>query len=116
MAIVQHLIVDQDSTFTAELTVYNDARYPLDLTDYTATAQMRRSPTSTTAVDFTTNIPSPASNGTITLSLTDEQTAELKPGRWLYDVVIESMAGQRFRAIEGIITVNPSITRPTPTP
>jgi hypothetical protein len=116
MAIVQHLIVDQDSTFTAQLTVYDDNRYPFNLTDYTATAQLRRNPTSTTAVDFTVAIPEPKTSGQINISLTDEQTATLKPGRWLYDVVIESDTGQRFRAIEGIITVNPSITRPTPAP
>jgi hypothetical protein len=52
----------------------------------------------------------------VVISLTDEQTATLKPGRWLYDVVIESDSGSRFRAIEGVITVNPSITRPTPAP
>lgn len=116
MAIVQHLIVDQDSTFTAELTIYTDARYPFDLTDYTATAQMRRTPTSANAVDFTTSIPAPYTSGRVTIALSDEQTADLKPGRWLYDVVVENESGQRFRAIEGIITVNPSITRPTPAP
>jgi hypothetical protein len=116
MAIVQHLIIDQDSTFTAELTIYTDARYAFNLSDYTATAQLRRSPTSTTAVDFSTSISSPATSGKVVISLTDEQTAALKPGRWLYDVVIESDSGSRFRAIEGVITVNPSITRPTPAP
>jgi hypothetical protein len=116
MAIVQHLIVDQDSTFNAELTIYTDSRYAFNLTDYTATAQMRRSPTSENAVDFICSIPEPKTSGRVVIALTDEQTATLKPGRWLYDVVIESNAGTRFRAIEGVITVNPSVTRPTLTP
>jgi hypothetical protein len=29
----------------------------------------------------------------------------------MYDVVISSVAGEKYRAVEGIITVNPLITR-----
>ena len=112
MAIVQHLIIDQDSTFSAELTIFNEGRYVFDLTGYTATAQMRRSPSSTTATDFTCIVIEPNTSGKINISLTDEQTALLKPGRYVYDVVIESESGTRYRAIEGVINVMPSVTRP----
>ena len=111
MAIVQHLIIDQNSTFSAEVTIYGDTRYPLDLTGYTAAAQMRKSFGSTSYTAFTCTIQTPRSNGKVSLYLTDEQTAALKPGRYLYDVIVENATGEKFRAIEGVITVNATITR-----
>ena len=111
MAIVQNLVIDQGSTFSIELTVYGDDRYALNLTSYTATAQLRKSYTSSTYTNFTCAIVEPATLGRINISLTDEQTALLKQGRYMYDVVIE-LVGERFRVIEGIVTVMPSITKP----
>jgi hypothetical protein len=110
MAIIQHLSIDQNSTFSAEVAIRDSNQNYFNLTDYTAYAQMRKSPTSTTVISsFTCSIPTPE-YGTVVLQLTDEQTALIKPGRYLYDVIIEDDAGQIFRAIEGIITVNAGIT------
>lgn len=111
MAIVQNLVIDQGSTFSIELTVYGDDRYPLNLTPYTPTAQIRKSPTSTSYTNFTCNKVDPGTSGKINIALTDEQTAALRQGRYMYDVVIEA-SGERFRVIEGIVTVMPSITKP----
>ena len=113
MAIVQHLVVDQYSKFSAEVTVYGDARYPLDLTGYTAESQIRKSPTSTVAGTFNATVIDEVA-GKISLTLSAEDTADLIPGRYLYDVVIVSEAGDRYRAIEGIVTVSAGITQPTP--
>jgi hypothetical protein len=110
MAIAQNLIIDQNSTFSAQLTIFADSRYPLDLTLYTVHAQMKKSPTASTYTAFTCAIPNPT-NGVVTLYLTDEQTALLTPGRYMYDVIVEDLAGEKFRAIEGIITVTAGITQ-----
>jgi hypothetical protein len=110
MAIAQNLIIDQNSTFSAQLTIFGDTRYPLDLTLYTVHAQMRKSPSSSTYTAFTCTIPNPT-NGVVTLYLTDEQTSLLSPGRYMYDVVVEDLAHEKFRAIEGIITVTAGITQ-----
>ena len=111
MAIVQNLIIDQNSTFSAQLTIYGDTRYPLNLTGYTVHAQMKKSPSATTSTAFTCTIPDPRSNGLVNLYLTDEQTADLSPGRYLYDVIVEDSINEKFRAIEGVITVTAGITQ-----
>lgn len=111
MAIVQNLTIDQGSTFGAEVTIFTEQKLYFNLTNYTASAQIRKSPNALNpAGTFTCTIPSPAT-GKILLSLTDEQTGAIKPGRYMYDVIIEDNTGQKFRAIEGIVTVMPSITR-----
>jgi hypothetical protein len=71
---------------------------------------MRKSYQSSTAYAFTASVQN-ATQGKIRLQLTDEQSEAIPPGRWLYDVEIESPSGQRTRVVEGIVTVNPQITK-----
>jgi hypothetical protein len=81
-----------------------------DLAGYTPAAQIRRNyATNTVSATFTSNV-FQAANGTLTLTLTPSQTANLKYGRYVYDVEISS-AGVVLRPIEGIITVYPQVTR-----
>jgi len=111
MATIRNLIIDQGSTFGAIITISNDAGNPFVLTDYTAEAQMRRSPTSQSpAAIFTCDIVTPE-EGKVAISLTDEETMVLKPGRYVYDLYVEDIDGRRYRAIEGIVTVTPTVTR-----
>jgi len=71
---------------------------------------LRKSYYSTTANSFTSTITSNA-NGEITLSMTAANTANLTPGRLLYDLVITSPAGVKTRVVEGIVTVLPGVTQ-----
>lgn len=111
MAIVQNFVIDQGSTFVARVNVYTSEKLNFDLSDYTAKSQMRKMPTSTAVAEFACTIPTPKTDGRIILYLTDEQTLTIKPGRYMYDVIIESVDGEKYRAVEGIITVKPLITR-----
>ena len=112
MAIVQNFVIDQGSTFVARVNVYTSEKLNFNLTDYTAQSQMRKMPASTTVIaEFACTIPAPKTDGRIILTLTDEQTLIIKPGRYMYDVVISSISGEKYRAVEGIITVKPLITR-----
>ena len=43
--------------------------------------------------------------------MTAANTANLTPGRALYDLLITSPAGVKTRVIEGIVTITPSVTR-----
>jgi hypothetical protein len=71
---------------------------------------MRKSYYATTSITFTVNI-SDAANGTITMGLTAANTANIKAGRYVYDVEIEDGQGSVTRIFEGIVTVSPNVTR-----
>ena len=60
--------------------------------------------------NFTVTIVNAAS-GNVKIGLTAAQTANIKPGRYLYDVKQTDAAGQKTRIVEGIITVNPQVTK-----
>ena len=112
MAISQNLILEQGTDFQAVIKLYADNTTALDLTGHGIASQMRRSYDSTTATaTLTASIPIPT-NGEIFLRLNSSSSAGIRYGRYLYDVVLtNSSSGAKIRAVEGIITVTPRVTR-----
>jgi hypothetical protein len=112
MAATANLTIDQGATFSTDITVKDNAGDALDLTDYTAEAKMALGFSSTrTRVNLTTTFAADRTTGVVTISLTADQTKTLEaPARYVYDVEITSADSTITRVIEGIITVNPSVT------
>lgn len=108
MAIKANLIIDQGTDYSTSITLTDDEENVIDLTGYTANAQIRKTYSSSNSVTFTTTI-TPA-QGVIVLSLTDSQTANIVPGRYVYDVILTT-GSTTSRIIEGIVTVTPRVTR-----
>lgn len=71
---------------------------------------MRKSFYSSTANNFTATITDNAA-GEITLTMTASETANLKPGRYVYDLLITDDSGTKSRIIEGIVSVTPGTTQ-----
>ena len=109
MAIKANIIVDQGSTYSTSINLTDDEDNPLDLTNFTGAAQIRKSFTSTTAVSF--NVTLGGANGTLTLALSANATANVTPGRYLYDVELTDSSNNITRVFEGIVTITPNITR-----
>ncbi len=110
MASYTELTIDQGATFTAVVVVNDDQGDRLNLYSYSASSQLRKSYYSTTSNNFTVSVSNPA-NGEITLSMSAANTANLKGGRYMYDLVITDTYNTKTRVIEGIAVVRPSITR-----
>ena len=111
MGAVANLYIDQGSTFSTTVYVKNDDETAFDLTAHTAAGQIRKSYSSSTAVDFTLEIADPATLGQINASLTHAQTGALEEGRYVYDIEVTSASGTVTRVLEGIITVSPQVTK-----
>ena len=111
MATISNLFIDQDADFTTTVTINDSNGSALDLTSYTALAMIRKTYQSTSATTFTSTFASDRTTGQITISLTDTQTAALESGRYVYDLVIIDSSGTKTRVVEGIATVNPSVSR-----
>ena len=78
MASISNIFIDQGATFSTTLTINDSTGSALNLTSYTAIAQIRKSPSSSTSVSFTTAfVSADRSTGQITISLTDTQTTAL---------------------------------------
>ena len=110
MAGFAELTLEQGASYSTTVTVNGSNGLPTNLTNYTTAAQLRKSYYSSTATDFTVSI-SDAAGGEITMSLTSANTANLTPGRYVYDLLITSPASVKTRVVEGIATILPSVTR-----
>jgi hypothetical protein len=104
------LTLEQGANFNTVLDLKDASGDILNLTGYSAAAQMRKSYYSTSAINFSIVI-TEASAGKITMSMNSANTANVTPGRYVYDVLITSGTGVKTRIIEGIVTVMPSVTR-----
>lgn len=110
MAIISNMVIDQGTTFSAEIDVTDSEGNILDLAGYSAAAQMRKTYSSSTATDFTASIAS-TEEGTVRIELTPTQTNALKAGRYVYDVEITDASGIVTRVVEGQVEVTPGVTR-----
>ena len=82
----------------------------MNLATFTANSSMRKSFYSSTANNFTATITDNAA-GEITLTMTAAETASLKPGRYVYDLLITDDAGTKSRIVEGVVSVTPGTTQ-----
>lgn len=110
MATVAYLDIDQGSDFSTEMTLENDNGTPMNLTGFTAYSQFRKSYGSTIGYTFTTSIDSPFT-GVVKLQLSGDMSSTIKPGRYLYDVELRNGENNKIRVVEGIVTINPEITK-----
>ena len=109
MATTKNLVIDQGATFSANIQFLDNSKNPIALTGYDIKSQMRRSYSSANATTFTANITN-TTTGNVSISLTSGQTANLIAGRYIYDIEA-NVAATVVRIVEGIVTVNPGVTR-----
>ena len=109
MAIRANLVIDQGADFETNINVTDDNDQIVDLTGYTGSAQMRKHYTSATSYSFVVSII--PLQGTVTLSMTANTSANIVSGRYVYDCELTSNNGIISRLLEGIVTITPNVTR-----
>jgi hypothetical protein len=112
MATTKNLYIDQGATFSTNVQYIDIYKNPIPLTGYTANCQIRKSYGSANAAAILNTVIYDQTRGNITISLDYGTTANLTAGRYLYDVTATNTnTNSIVRVIEGIMTVNPSVTR-----
>jgi|TARA_B100001094_G_scaffold326730_1_gene383469 hypothetical protein len=110
MAIIANIFIDQGTDFSITVDVTDTAGGVLNMSGYTAAAQIRKTyGSSSVSSTFSTSIAE--STGQVTLSLSDTQTSALDSGRYVYDLNVTSGGGQTTRVVEGQAIVTPGVTR-----
>lgn len=105
------LFLEQGASFNTSITLDDVAGDAFNLYTYTATSQMRKSYySSNAAATFNVSTGNDPSLGVITISLTSANTANIYPGRYVYDVYVTNNVS-RVRVLEGIVNVSPQATK-----
>lgn len=108
---VSNIVINSGTDFSQIFTLdSSEDNSSLNLSGFEVSAQMRKYPGSSTSVIFSSNILHPETLGKIIIALTSEQTTVLKPGRYVYDIVI-SIGGVKTRVVEGMALVREGVTR-----
>ena len=103
MAGFAELYIDQGASFTNIINLTDDiTNASINTSGYTITSQLRRSYYSANAsANITCAITDPA-NGEITMTLTSGETANIKAGRYVFDVKVVDELGSTSRVLEEI--------------
>ena len=110
MAAFTELLIEQGATFSTTVNVEDTAGAAINLYGYSASSQMRKSYYATSNTIITSTITGNA-NGEITLSMTAANTANLTPGRQVFDLLITSPTQVKTRVVEGVIVISPGVTK-----
>ena len=108
MASKVNLIIDQGATYSGTITSHDAAGQPIDFSTYAVNSQVRKTFQSGRSFPFSCN---GSSNGVITLSMTANQTGNMWPGRYVYDVEVTDLSGIVSRVAEGLVIVTPQVTK-----
>jgi len=107
MALKANLVIDQGTTFASSIEVLDENDNAVQLQNYVARGQMRKTYSSSNAVNFTTT----TNTGMLVISLTASQTANIVAGRYVYDVELVDSQNTVVRILEGIVTITPEVTK-----
>lgn len=111
MAAYANILVHQGADFVTVISVEEDTSDAFSLDGFTLKGQIRKTWSSSVAYDIDVNI-ADAENGIINFVITKEESLKMRPGRYLYDVYAQnSSETQTVKIIEGILTLEPRITR-----
>lgn len=105
------LTIDQGTTFETNLDLLNDDGMAINVAGYIFSGQIRKSYySSKVAANLTITITN-AVSGNLIISVPANTTANIKPGRYLYDVKMKDTSNVVTRVVEGIVTVTPQVTK-----
>jgi hypothetical protein len=105
------LTVDQGTTYENNLDLVADDGAAINVAGYVFSGQIRKSYYSTKpTANFTIQVINSAA-GNVNISLSAATTANIKAGRYVYDVKMTDTFNQVTRIVEGIITITPQVTK-----
>lgn len=105
------LTVDQGSTFESTIDLVTDDGAVINVAGYVFTGQIRKSYYSTNPTANLTLAIVDAANGNVKVSISAANTANIKAGRYLYDIKMTDTSNTITRLVEGVITITPQVTR-----
>lgn len=108
MATKLNLFIDQGTDFSTTIEVADDDGVPINLSTYTSRSQIRKHYTSTT---YNSLVVAQNANGIITVSMNAATSANIAGGRYVWDLELVSSGNVVSRIVEGIVTINPEVTR-----
>ena len=110
MAALSNIYIDQGADFTTVISLTDSNNEALNLTGYSALAQIRKTYGSTT-ISATFGTALTTTTGQLTMTLADTITAAMDSGRYVYDVLLTDGSGDKTRVLEGQAILTPGVSK-----
>tara|TARA_B100002019_G_C21273373_1_gene603723 strand:- start:5590 stop:6627 length:1038 start_codon:yes stop_codon:yes gene_type:complete len=107
---VNNITLNTGQNFYRDFYLDNADGTSLDLTGYTGASQVRKHPSSLNAAASFTVTFVDRTQGHIRVSLTRNQSQDIKPGRYMYDVMLTDNSGVRSIVVEGMVNCSQDIS------
>ena len=105
------LSLDAGTDFKSNIDLLADDGTAINVTGFSFESQVRKSYYSANATaNIIVTIADPA-NGNLFLTLDSANTANIKPGRYVYDVLMTTDQNVKSRLVEGILVVTPRVSQ-----
>jgi len=101
-----NIYIDQGTDFRITLELFDGDDDDLVISTFNFYADLRKMYSSKRAAEFTVE----KNENDITLVLEADVTANLKPGKYEYDVLMRKSSGEMSKIVEGLAIVIPTIT------
>lgn len=98
--------IEKGTSYSYEVIIVGDSGLPVDLTNAQVKSVMKKDHTSTEEILFTTSITEPTT-GKVLLSLSADDTKNIKHGTYVYDVVY-SLNTIVNKVLSGVVTIMPT--------
>ena len=109
---VNNITIDSGEDFSQDFTLLESGGKLVDLTNYSAKGQIRKHADSSTAITFQIGFINRL-QGKIELNIPRWTTSLLKPGRYVYDVMVTKPNGTKEMVLEGTALVRPGVSKST---
>ena len=106
---VHNITIDSGTDYEQEYDMFEVGGKSVDLTNHTARAQIRKHRGSLTATSFVVGFPDRA-KGKVKLTIPSYITSNLKPGRYVYDILFTKPGGTKEIVLEGTVRVRQGVS------
>ena len=106
---VHNITIDSGTDYEQEYDMFEVGGKSVDLSNYSAAAQIRKHRDSQTSTSFVVGFADRV-NGKIKLTIPNYTTAKLKPGRYIYDILFTKPNGGKEIVLEGSVRVRAGIS------
>jgi len=104
---VVNIVIEQGANFNNTYLVETSNNTPQNLAGYTGVAKLSKHPGSASKTNFSVNIV--GLTGVVSIALTSGTTTSLKPGRYVYDIVLTDASSVKSRIVEGTALVTAGV-------
>jgi hypothetical protein len=107
---VSNIVINVGADFTQTFNLATSDNSALNLTGYGVSSVMRKYSNSSTSYGFNVSIAN-SSQGIIQIGMATSVSSNIKPGRYIYDIVITDPFSIKNRVVEGTALVREGATK-----